>query len=585
MCKTLILVLCSACCCSASIRVVKSVSLGGDKNFKPQKKNTSGQTTEEKSETKLQLVSQTPENNITDFNSKEIVLKFNRKIVVDIDKIFVSGGKGKDSFSFATSGEKLIITPRLLQKDTTYQINCTNAVKDFDKGFCDNNIIFSFSTGKEINKGCIRGKVLDLMTNNVVKDCLVTLYMSSEKQDNIVNSEKPLYFTRTNDKGEYTFEHLANGSYFLCAGTCERGSLLCDHKKNKYGFYKYDINVSDNEFTVDVDILENEMEKFKLLDRVIDDGKYSLKFNRPIKKIKSLTTNIKSQSITKALKTYVISEDHCSIVFNHSSFPMMLPEIDKIQCHMSLCDDFDTILDCDFDLAFAENKEAGKKEKYNLKVEHKDKFLTTNSCLDFRVISNKEIERITEDNIILYLKDKLDYRYVIDKNLYNITFSEDKHSIHVKSKQHISDLIKIIGSKIDLHQVVDINLELVIRENAIVLYNREETGERTFNFNFSKNFGQISGNVNASDMHVKIQLLGSDFKPVATIEDKNSFIFENIPEGKYKLRVLFWPKKQHVWSCGDINHKKLHDPVLFYKDDIDVMSNSDIKNINIAYMR
>ena len=578
--KIFILLLYSTCCCHASLRVVRPVSLGGDKNYHPPADEKSSSSSEkEKSGGKLQVLSQTPANNSVAFNSKDIVVTFNRKIVLEKEKVLVSG-PGEGSFMFSVSGEKLIITPSNLKKDTTYHINCTNAVKDFDKGYC-NNIIISFSTGKELNKGCIKGKVLDLMTNNPVKDCLVALYRSSEQQKNIINSEEPVYFIRTNDNGEYVFEHLANDSYFVCAGMIERGSLCCDIKNNKYGFYKDYIKVEDNETNVDVDILKNELGDFKLVKSIVEAERYVLVFSQTIKKINSVTTYIKSKNLTSALKSYFLSDDKCSIIFNHSSFPSLLPNIDKLPCRISISNDFDTILDCDFELSFSSNGEEEAKDHYKLRIEHKDKFLTTSSFLDFRIISNKPIDRIADDDISLYFKDHLGYKYVIDKKQYSLVVDEDKYSIHVKSQYSILDVVKMLG---DVNNFIakDINLELSIGKNAIVLHNREDTCSMTFNFTFVKNFGSVSGEVQVGNSHVKIQLLDSNYKIIDTIVDSCSFVFKNIPEGKYKIRVFVWPQEQHVWSCGDINNKKIHDPVMFYKNDIDVMNNSDIKNIYIS---
>ncbi len=583
--KKFIFLLYSTCCCNASLRIVNPVHLGGDKDYKSSnEKKTSNNAKKEKLNTKLHVMSQTPENNSTAFNSKNIIVTFNRKIVLDTDKILVSGGV-KDLFSFATSGNKLIIGHRHLKQNTTYQINCTNAIRDFDQGYCD-NIIISFSTGEELNKGCIKGKVFDLMTNNPAKGCLVALYKPSDKQDNIINSEAPLYFTITNDNGEYCFDHLANDSYFLCAGHCEKGRLRCDAQKNKYGFHKDYINVADNETQVDVDILKNDMGNFQLVKTIIEKERCVLVFNQTIKKVNSLTTYIKSLNIINALKSYSISEDQCNIIFHHSSFPMMLHNIDKLPCHISICNNFDTVLDCDFELAFSDKWGYDEKEKYQLRIEHQDKFLTADALINFKIIANKEIEHVSDDRIILYFKDHLGYRYIIDKKAYTLSLQDDKHSIHVKSIHRILDIIKIITGKEDMDNFIlgDITLELVIKENAIILTSRENTRTMTFNFKYIKNFGCMSGNVNVGNRHAKIQLLDSNCQIIDTITDNPRFVFKNIPEGKYKLRVFVWPQEQHAWSCGNINYKKPHDPVIFYQNDIDIMNHSDIKNIDISYI-
>ena len=102
-----------------------------------------------------------------------------------------------------------------LRENATYTINFGEAVQDLTERNPAENLRFVFSTGPVIDSLIVAGRVIDALTNEPVEDVRVMLY--DNLADTVVRTERPFYFAKTDEAGEFLIENVQEGAFKLFA--------------------------------------------------------------------------------------------------------------------------------------------------------------------------------------------------------------------------------------------------------------------------------------------------------------------------------------------------------------------------------
>lgn len=114
-----------------------------------------------------------------------------------------------------------------LRPDATYTINFGESVRDYTEGNPTPNLRFVFSTGDNLDSLSVSGKVEDAFTGEPIPGAMVLLY--DQLADTIIRAERPFYFARTNEAGQFRIENVKGGQF--------RAFALIDNNFN----YLYDL--------------------------------------------------------------------------------------------------------------------------------------------------------------------------------------------------------------------------------------------------------------------------------------------------------------------------------------------------------
>jgi len=170
-----------------------------------------------KDEIPPKVVSATPANFSTQFNSKQVEITFDEYFSLkDINKQLVVSPPMAKKPDFKIKGKVLNITFKdSLQPDRTYAINFGSAVVDLNEGNPIKNFQYVFSTGDSIDSLEVSGRVIQAFDGKPVDDILVMLY--NGYADSLPLKTIPLYISRTDKEGRFTLKNLAGGSYMIFA--------------------------------------------------------------------------------------------------------------------------------------------------------------------------------------------------------------------------------------------------------------------------------------------------------------------------------------------------------------------------------
>ena len=187
-----------------------------------------------------------PENASLNFTSKTIEVQFDEYIVLkDIANQFIITPQTKETPDIQALGKKLKITfNETLLPNTTYKLAFGNAISDLNESNVLQNFEYIMSTGQVIDSLKLSGQVLNALDKKPVAQVLVGLY-NINTNDSVVYKYKPLYISKTNEGGYFSFNYLPNSLFKIVAIKDQNKNLLYDGSEEQVAFFKEFVNPKD----------------------------------------------------------------------------------------------------------------------------------------------------------------------------------------------------------------------------------------------------------------------------------------------------------------------------------------------------
>lgn len=166
-----------------------------------------------------------PPSGSTFFDGNKVEITFNEFFSLNApnDSILINPPLQKTP-DYTIKGKKLVIGfKEELKPNTTYHISFNGAVQDITEGNRLRQQDILFSTGSQTDSFSIKGFVYDAYSRQPLPQTCVLLY--SEPNDSNPITHKPDYFTLTDNRGHFRFDHLPDRNFQLFA--------VEDHNKNR----------------------------------------------------------------------------------------------------------------------------------------------------------------------------------------------------------------------------------------------------------------------------------------------------------------------------------------------------------------
>ncbi|WP_203256060.1 Ig-like domain-containing protein [Hyunsoonleella ulvae] len=191
------------------------------------------------------IVSTSPENYSTNFNTKEIKIEFNEFIKIkNLQKQLIISPPMKTQPEITPLGAaSKTIRIRIfdtLPPNTTYAFNFGNSIEDNNEGNPYTYYRYVFSTGDYIDSLTVSGNITDALLREPETFVSVMLYeVDSTFTDSIIYKETPKYITNTLDSlTSYTIENAKAGKYLLVALKDNNGDNIYQQKSDQIAFKK-----------------------------------------------------------------------------------------------------------------------------------------------------------------------------------------------------------------------------------------------------------------------------------------------------------------------------------------------------------
>ncbi|WP_420580467.1 Ig-like domain-containing protein [Reichenbachiella sp.] len=484
---------------------------------------------------------------------------------------------------------------------TTFTLNFSDGVVDVTEKNPAVNLSFAFSTGHYIDSIYVNGKITDLYNNEDKEGFVVGLYQLTDSLD--VLKDKPRYFAKTNEQGQFLIENIKNDYYKILTFNDENKNLILNPETEAHGFLVDSLNLHLSRDSVYIRTQLINASEFKYI-RSKNTGRYfDIQYNKPftaydIKKLDSTSilpippnNRVKGNKI---LRFYPIED----FQYDVDSLGLLITATDSMfnQTHDTTYIKF---------LETSRKPDAFKSSFIPSDNEYVDPFVHHTYSFD------KPIEKFYQDSIIINY-DTLKKEFIPDstiswnhnKTQLNFDILLDKHFL----QNEIDTLLKIYGDTTEVDSLTTAsdtaNVDSVrlakykyfskVNTNQVTLTfpkgtfisiegDSSASVQHTYKFKSLDQLGSVSGQINTSYDSYTLQLVNAKYEVIEELHNTAEFSFPFVKPGKYTFRVMIDNNSDGRWSYGNILKDEMAESVYFYSEIFDVRANWQLENIQISF--
>ncbi|TRX58674.1 hypothetical protein FNH22_12405 [Fulvivirga sp. M361] len=506
------------------------------------------------------LIDSDPKQSELDVTTNKVEVAFNERIKLNNPK------------------EQLIITPRIdaeytvkynkdrviftfeqdLPDSTTFTFNFREAIQDITEGNAPENLKLAFSTGDYLDSISIAGQIRNLLTNETGKDITVALYQLLDTLD--IFTGPPLYFTKTDEEGNYQFDNIKIDQYRVRAYNDKNKNLTAESKSESYSFLSNTLELDTSIQNLDLSHYSLDSRPLELQNARQSGTVYIIKFNKSVTDYELITLEpdlILSSNFTDATQNTIQ-------IFN--TFPI----VDSLFLYIKATDSLDQATSDTTYLKFEETKRkpADFKPEYQL-----EDVITDVRVVKGSIRFQKPVRDINYDSTLIFIdslhiypfrnehftwnkyRDYLEFNYILDKALF------EKPKDPPKSQKVEPDTSQIEKSKPQV-----IKPYLLFGQQAFTSVEQDSSQQFKQDLSFRKpdDFGTIFVTIDTEQPSYIVQLLNSSNTVVKEKTSTSEFQFNYVPAGNYRIRILIDSNENGQWDIGNIWLNEEPEPVFFY---------------------
>jgi len=550
-----------------------------------------------------------PSNFSTGFNTTSINIDFDEFIALKnaVSEVNVSPPL-KNAPDLRLRGKSLLIKiDDTLVNNTTYSIDFGKCISDIT----ENNVLtgynYVFSTGNYIDSLSATGLVLNSFDLTPQKDVFVMLYMDRHDTipfDSLPLKVKPLYVTKTNEKGEFRLTNLRAGSMKLFALNDLNSNLIYDQPSEKVAFYdslvrpvfipKQALDTSKKD-SLQKKQMSSDSLKRKQAETIKpapgDTSKPgdSLKGRNPVYPSYKLFLFEDMDSTQRVLKTFLLKKGLVLITFKFPSKnlnlkllkgdtlkPWALQEFSSKHDSLSLW-----ITDTDLDSLIIRASQ-GNKVIDTLKIDLTDKSESSAS----KKKNQPKILGFTNNTNAGFLNQfagelALTFAYPLSSwNLSRIRLIQGKDTISPKS--FFADSIKRILI-VEAKWKEDKSYSVFIPDSVFRSINgfANDTIRINFKTHQAREYGNFLLNLDVSRAPGSyiIQLLNEKevLQRESHTDASGKVKFEYLLPGKYKIKIIKDRNRNGKWDTGNYRRKLQPEEVVYFPKEIEIRANWDVE--------
>lgn len=504
------------------------------------------------------LVQSLPANGQKNFKSQHIELTFNEAVSLNNPKeeLIITPDIGKDYNPTAKKNKVIISLQNPLHDTTTYSIKFREAVQDLTEKNSPPDLKLAFSTGDYIDSLSFTGKVFDPLTSKEIKNITVAIY----KQDTFnIFKHKPEYFSKTDDKGNYSIANLKPGTYHVYAFEDKNKNLVVDSKSEQYGFLRETKQLRENIKDLTIPTVHLDARPLKITSARPAGTYYNIKTTKNLKRYS--LTSVESDSLYSSF-----GEDQANIrVYN------TLSDKDSIPIHFIGIDSINNKIDTTVYLKFTQRvirPETLKASASTFQV------LAHKGILTGTIQFNKPIAKINFDSI-LYRIDSTSTVQILPPD---ITIDSFHNIIHIKKsfdktllvpKQPPSPATREQKEARIKQSKLTIQNELYIARASFISIESDTSAKLTQNITplTLETTGVIHVQIHTTEPNYVVQLLTKQNEIVQTKANAPSVSFEDLTPGDYQIRVVIDKDNDQHWTPGNYYIKQEPEQIFFYRNE------------------
>jgi hypothetical protein len=500
-----------------------------------------------------------PRNQGTNHQGNVLVIKFSEWIrEKDLLKQLIITPPLNQGFTFKINRDKIEITilDSSLHANTTYNFNFRKGIEDITEGnvavmdtIKREPLRLAFSTGNAIDTLEIGGKVVNLLTNQPIKEAVISLYRLDDTLR--VDRDKPYYYTLADEEGGFRIENIRAGKYQIYA-LVDKDNNSIYREPEAIGFMAGGIVIGDTAKNDKLVLkLATENHSKPKLERARPlDAEFLLEFSEGLRQAEISVIDAPQ----KDLLAYTIDAKGKTLqLFNLQAV------YDSLNLKILVRDSVGNALDTTAKIAFkkVEEKENRRRREESAKL---------SPSLDF------EMELRSGNGI----EKNLELDFTFDKPIKTLDFQKLNYQLDKDTLKTYPLLLEkdtatyrwdATHSRLSITKKINLKTEMAIMVDSAAFINiKNETNrlqKKSFKLKDVANFATISGRVITNEPNYIIQLLNDKFDLIGERRNAKTFEFLYLPAGTYQVRVIVDKNNNGVWDSSDVLKNLPAEPVYF----------------------
>lgn len=511
------------------------------------------------------LINSDPLNQSINFDDEQISLEFNEDVVLSNpnQEIIITPRIDQDIEYTARKNQVLIRFDDKLRDSTTYSINFREAIQDITEGN-PVDLVYAFSTGPYIDSLSLSGIVKDLILDEALSEITVALQEPIDTTDYF--NVPALYFTKTNEDGQFAFSNLKAGSYRLYAFQDTNNDIILQPSREAHGFIPDVIQLTTDTSDYLIPIIRSKTDTLKLISDRQSGLYYELNYNKPI-------------------------VDY-SVDFLFDSVPYLLDETFKLLRFYNVTnrDPFFAFVNVQDSIGYQRldtiqiSTEATVRKPFQFSAGiTNDLLLASNPLLQIKLSLNKPLRRIIPDSITIF-QDTLK---LLSLNKDDINFDSTNSVITIKLQLEKDLFAEVSNNDVPTsvsrptrssnELVVNIPRGSIISVDNDTLTSIEKNIKVYRDYQIGKLFLE---DINIPFDHYIIELLTGNGEVLERKYSLDRPFFNNLLPKNYSIRILDDPNGDQFWDIGNIYTNDPPDRILYYtfegKKEIAIRANFEV---------
>ncbi|MEQ8239538.1 MAG: Ig-like domain-containing protein [Cyclobacteriaceae bacterium] len=515
------------------------------------------------------LVYSNPVNEEINFKNNEITLQFDE---------YINADKLKQNLIitpfFESKYKSIIKKTRLILRfeepfsdSTTYTLNFANGITDITEKTPPDNLSLSFSTGSYIDSLKVIGSIGSLLTGLTPKEKFnISLYKINDSLDFV--TQKPTYFTKSLDNGQFELRNIKTGKYILIAFEDKNNNLQLDPTVEPHALFADTLQPAFDPDSINMKFITVDASKLKFISARPSAQYYEIRYSKPITRF----------SISPFQYARKVSDNQVIRIYQDS-----INLFDSLQVIVKATD---TVNNNSIDTLFVKFQESSRKIE-EFKLDHSIK----SSSSGTRIVSSSNVPAlVSKESFKVKIDTITSLTFPIDSLIHddeysNYTiyspFNQSSYNLAIDSliNYYFRDTTNIdsIGLRQFnyLNAVNRNNFKISILKGAFnsIMNDSSKAEVITGKFYNPENYGTITVNTKTELINYQVRLVDSKQQTIAKMSNCVTCNFYALPPAEYSVRIFVDTDNNNRWSPGNILRLEAPEQIINFQEFTDLRAN------------
>lgn len=503
-----------------------------------------------------------PPNEAINFKGKNIQLLFSEDIILNTPKeqLIITPTVGKEYKIIARKNSVLITFDQDLEDSTTYTFNFRESVQDITEKNPVKNLQVAFSTGDYIDSLSVEGTIYDLLKGKEIKEATVALHVENDTFN--ILEHPPVYFTKTDEEGKFSINHLKPGNYFAYAFEDKNRNLIVNSRNESYGFVSEYLHLLENIDQVAIGLIRLDARPLK----ITSARPYNTYFN--IRTTKNLRL-FELKAADSSHLSYTFGEDQANIRLYKTT------EKDSLLIHLLAIDSIDNQIDTTLYAKYLTREVTP--EKFNVTIQSSS-IVAEKGQMNATLAFTKPVKEINFDSLyfqidslrkINFTKEDLNWDPFLRKLTISKKVSRDLFISEEALPKPVSTPAPptVQGKKGTEKKPTEIQNQFISGFGTFISIENDSSKKLTQNIKPVKEaeFSIINIEIKTEEKSFIVELLDNNYKVVQRITNKNRVRFVDITPGEYQIRLIIDSNKNGRWDPGNYFRETEAEKIIYYR--------------------